>query len=240
MAIYNFEKWIKVEKITIESEKVDKNYKFVQIWDIQYGSMSQKHMEKVMKLAVDQNPDFILMVWDLIDFDFYKFEDFQYFESIPVPIYLINWNHEYYHKPEEIISYIKKIKSITFLKNEKQYFDSNIEIVWIDYDRSQDQLKNQLKNINLSDDKFSILLYHEPKGINYWIEKGFDLILIWHTHGWQIFPITKIVDFIYEFSDGFYQRWNTKIYTTDWAGLFWPKMRLWSQNEIVLFEIKSK
>jgi predicted MPP superfamily phosphohydrolase len=138
------------------------------------------------------------------------------------------------------MSYLQQINPVVLLVNEKTVFNKEIEIVWIDYNSSKYQLRDELKKIELSDDKFSILLYHEPKGINYGIEKGFDLILIWHTHGGQIFPITKIVDYIYEFSDGLYERWKTKIYTTDGAWLYWPKMRLWSQNEIVVFKIKAE
>jgi hypothetical protein len=52
--------------------------------------VSKKYMENVMKLAVEQNPDFILMVGDLIDFETYKLEDFECFGDVPVPIYFIN------------------------------------------------------------------------------------------------------------------------------------------------------
>ncbi len=61
IAIHNFNKPIAIEEYTIYSDKITKNYTFVQIADIQYGSVSQKHMQKAMRLTYEQNPDFILL-----------------------------------------------------------------------------------------------------------------------------------------------------------------------------------
>ena len=49
-----------------------------------------------------------------------------------------------------------------------------------------------------------------------------------------------LVDAIYDYSDGFYEINSTKIYTTDGAGLWGPRLRLGSQNEIVIFNLKKK
>ena len=49
-----------------------------------------------------------------------------------------------------------------------------IEIVGIDHNSSKYQLRDRLENIKLDESKFSVLLYHEPKGIEYGVDKGFD------------------------------------------------------------------
>ena len=110
----------------------------------------------------------------------------------------------------------------------------------IDYNRSKYQLRDKLKEIELNESKFSILLYHEPKGIEFAVEKGFDLALFGHTHAGQIWPITVLIDKMYKYGDGYYEEDNTKIYTTDGAGLWGPQMRLDSQNEIVVFKLIAK
>lgn len=240
LAIYNFEKGIKVEKFLIGSDKVSKDYSFVQIGDIQYGTVSKKYMENVMKLAIKQKPDFIVFVGDLIDFEKYKLEDFNIFDDIKMPFYFVNGNHEYYHDHKRLLSYLQQKQSVVTLMNDKAIFDNEIEIVGIDYNTSSFKLRDNLKNIKLMKNKFSILLYHEPKGIKYGVEKGFDLMLFGHTHGGQLFPITKLINFIYKYGNGFYQEGSTKIYTTDGAGLWGPKMRLGSQNEIVVFNLQPK
>ena len=239
IAIHNFNKPIAVEEYTIYSDKITKNYTFVQIADIQYGSVSQKHMQKVMRLTYEQNPDFILFVGDLIDSKNYELEDFEVFEESKVPIYFEGGNHEFNKDPDRILEYLKLTTPIKLLLNQKDEFEE-IEIVGIDYNRSKYQLRDKLKEIELNESKFSILLYHEPKGVEFAVGKGFDLALFGHTHAGQIWPITILIDKMYKYGDGYYEEDNTKIYTTDGAGLWGPQMRLDSQNEIVVFKLVAK
>ena len=112
IAIHNFNKPIAIEEYTIYSDKITKNYTFVQIADIQYGSVSQKHMQKVMKLAYDQNPDFIIFLGDLIDSENYEREDFEVFEESKVPIYFERGNHEVNKDTDRILEYLKLTTTI--------------------------------------------------------------------------------------------------------------------------------
>jgi len=240
LAIYNFEKGIKIRTYDIESDKITKAYKILQVGDIQYGSVSQKYMENVFELAAKQNPDMILFVGDLIDFDFYKEEDFNFLQNISIPIYFINGNHEFYHGKDRIASYLDKLNHVKILNNERAAYNKEIDIIGIDYCTSENQLTNRLEKISLENDKFSILLYHEPKAVEIGVKKGFDLMLYGHTHGGQIFPLTQIVDLTYQYGNGFYRNDDTIIYTTTGAGLWGPKMRLGTENEIVVFNLKGK
>ena len=194
-AIYNFEKGINVEKFIIKTDKVKKDYTIVQIGDIQFGSVDKEYMENVLKLTMKQKPDFIVFVGDLIDFESYKRDDFEYFKKISVPIYFINGNHDFYHDSKRLLSYLQEIKPINILLDEKVNFDE-IEIVGIDYVLSKSKLIDKIEKVKLNDDKFSILLYHEPKAVEHGVEKGFDLMLFGHTHGGKIFPVIKIAAFL--------------------------------------------
>jgi len=238
LAIYNFEKDLAIKNFTFETDKIQKDYSFVQIADTQYGSVSQKHFQESFELAAQQNPDFIVFVGDLVDFDNYKKEDFDFMRDLKVPIFFERGNHEFYHGTERLMSYLEDIENLELLINKKSHFDE-IEIVGIDYSQEKDYLKNELSNIEIDSNQFSILLYHEPKDLEEGVKKGFDLILSGHTHGGQIFPFNKLMTLIYKYGSGFYEEDKTKIYTTDGAGLFGPNMRLGSQNEIVLFKLNK-
>lgn len=240
LSIYNFSN-ISVENYKIYSDKIDKNYNFVHLSDIQYWTVSKKYLEKVINLANAQNPDFIVFTWDLVDFNEFKKEDFSIFSKLEVPLYFERWNHEFYHFPDKLMEYVKSFSQIYILDNKKISFDKDIDIVWIDYNnRVWDRFEENLSKIEIDKSNFNILLYHSPENVELWVYKWFDLQLYGHTHAWQIWPFTKVVDFIYDYADWFFEIWNTKIYTTDWAALWWPKMRLWSQNEITVFEILKK
>lgn len=240
LSIYNFSN-LNIQKFDLYSDKVDKDYKIVQISDIQYWSVDKKYLEKVINLAISQKPDFIVFTWDLIDFEWYKLQDFNIFNDVKVPIYFERWNHEFYHFPEKILSYLKQLSSVKLLLNEKVSFNNYIDLVWIDFDtREEDNYLIVADWIELNQNKFNILLYHAPEYVEYSAHKWFDLQLYGHTHWGQIWPFTILVDFIYKYWDWFFTVWNSNIYTTDWAALWGPKMRLWSQNEITVFNIIKK
>lgn len=235
-AVYQFEKPLAIEHISLESSKITQNYTFVHISDIQYGTVDVEYMNEVLDVAEDQNPDFIVFTGDLIDFDYYKREDFQRLADLDVPMYFERGNHEFYHFPDKLLSYLENISSVKLLLDESIVYEE-IQLVGIDHNRSRQSFSDKLFPIKLSQDYYTILLYHEPRFVDVAVEKGFDLILYGHTHAGQIWPITKLIDVLYEYGDGLYEVGNSTIYTSDGAALWGPKMRLGSQNEIVVFTL---
>lgn len=240
LGIYNFEKPTAIETFNLSSDKITQNYTFVHLSDIQYGSVSKNYMNNILKLALGQDPDFIVMTGDLVDFNNYQLEDFEYFNNITIPIYFQRGNHEFIHNISSIQKIVNTIDSIITLNNSKGEFNEEIELIGIDYNRSQDFYINQLDNLELNNSKFSILLFHEPKFVEYASSKGYDLQLYGHVHGGQFFPFTKIVDYMYNYSDGYFKINQSTIYVTDGAGLWGPRYRLGSQNEIVVFNLEVK
>lgn len=243
--IYNFEKGIQVKNIIIESPKINKDYKFVQIWDTQLGSTSQKHLEKTIKLALEQNPDFIVFVGDLVDTTNYHVDNFSVFSKLSIPLYFISGNHEYLHQYSKLTNILETYPHIKILDNEKVSHEE-IAIIGIGYKGKDWKTKNwsilsaALDHISLDNQQYSILLYHEPKDIEIWVKKWFDLMLYGHTHGGQLFPLNLITQTIYPHSKGFRTVESTSIYTTLGAWLWGPKMRIWSHNEIVVFQIQAQ
>ncbi len=239
LAIYNFQRPIAVEKFTLYSEKLTKEYRFVHLSDVQFGTISKSEMDKRLEQVYDLKPDFIVFTGDLIDLEHYRFEDFASLAKSPVPVYFERGNHEFYHDPTRLLSYLEKIAPIRLLINKKATFEE-LEIVGIDYNNQKGYLGKILENFELDPSKFSILLYHEPRGVEAAARKKFDLMLFGHTHAGQIWPYTLLVDYLYRYSDGAYQVEDSFVYTSDGVALWGPKMRLGSQNEIVVFTLKPE
>lgn len=231
-AIYNYHKWIQVKNFVIESSKVTKPYKFVQIGDIQFGSSSKHHLEDTINLALEQKPDFIVFVWDLVDTNNYSVEDFQIFSKLSVPMYFVSGNHEYIHKYDKLRNILEQYPQIIILDEDKVKYDE-IDIIGLDYNNLE-----SLENIEVNQNSYSVFLYHVPKNIELGVKKWFDLMLYGHTHGGQLFPLNFITESIYPHSKDFHKVENTDVYTTLGAWLRGPRMRLGSENELVVFELK--
>lgn len=235
-ASYNYHKEIAVEEYQINSSKVSRTYRFVQLSDIQYGTTTLSEMNKILEKAYSLEPEFIVFTGDLIDFDNYAEEDFALLAKSPVPIYFERGNHEFYHHPERLMHYLGRVGPIQVLANAKTHHEE-LEIVGLDFTRRKHNVAKQMETLSPSNERFSILLYHEPREVEVASKAGFDLLLYGHTHGGQMWPYTWIVDWIYPFGDGAYWLGDTFAYTSDGASLWGPRMRLGSQNEMTLFTI---
>jgi predicted MPP superfamily phosphohydrolase len=239
LSSFNFFSKIEVVEYIIESNKVSREYRFVQVNDIQYGTVTKEYFEKVVDLVEEQDPEFVVFVGDLVDFEGYKEDDFKILEKIKSPIYFERGNHEFYHFPEKLIAYLEKVSNVNLLINKKEAF-GEIDITGIDYERDQERYGEVLKEIPLDKNRYNILIYHEPKNVEVSLEHGFDLLLYGHTHAGQIWPFTEVVDLMYEYADGFFKVGDSFVHTSDGAALWGPRMRLGSQNEIVLFTVKPE
>ena len=71
-------------------------------------------------------------------------------------------------------------------------------------------------------------------------EKGIDLMLSGHTHAGQMFPSTLLAPLFFSFNKGLYKEGSTKVFVSQGAGTYGPRMRLGSSNEINLIRLKVK
>ena len=236
VASYNFNKEEAIVELQIVSNKLTRPVSFVHISDIQYGTTSKQEMVDKLRRVYSLKPEFIVFTGDLVDFEGYATEDFDVLKESPVPIYFERGNHEFYHDPTRLLSDLNQIDTLRLLINKMDSI-GEIDIVGIDFGRTPGYLGAQFKNIPLSKNRFSILLYHEPVEIPLGVAHGFDLLLYGHTHGGQIWPFTWLIDWMYEFGDGLFQVEDSTVYTSDGLSLWGPRMRLGSQNEIVVVNL---
>jgi len=235
-AIANYEAPVAVEEYTITSGKIGKPYKLLHISDVQYGSVSRAEMEERFLQAYALNPDAIVFTGDLIDFEHYQFEDFEVLQQSPVPIYFERGNHEFYHDPTRLLSYLNSVGPIRLLINSSVVL-GDLEIAGVDYSREVGHVQRVVSQLDRDMEKFQVLLYHEPKDVEVAAGMNFDLQLYGHTHAGQIWPYTWLIDWLYEYSDGLFKVNHATVYVSDGVALWGPRMRLGSQNEMTLFHL---
>ncbi|MGB2578459.1 hypothetical protein AAIR98_000378 [Elusimicrobium simillimum] len=91
----------------------------------------------------------------------------------------------------------------------------------------------------LNKNEFNIILQHEPK--YYDVAQGkMDLMLSGHTHDGQIFPFRYLVKTRYPHVYGLYQKGRSSFYVTSGVFYWGPPMRLFSRNEIAVFNIEKE
>lgn len=190
-----------VRSIAIYDSKVTKKLKVCFVSDLHNYSCTPKFYEDIREYA----PDVILVGGDTITAvknrkqgNAYRF--LKELSSI-APTFTAHGNHEYRAKiyPEQYGTLYDEFASkakeynIPILANSSEYFEqNNVKVTSIDIDRSyykrfkvfkmEDDYIESLAG-KLEEDKYNILLAHNPDYFKYYNAYGSDLILSGHVHG---------------------------------------------------------
>lgn len=102
---------------------------------------------------------------------------------------------------------------------------------------------NSIKNLNIEDNSFSLLLSHRPEMFEVYAENGLDLVLSGHAHGGQ-FRIPFIGGFIApgqglfpEYDAGLYEDEKTNMFVSRGVGNSIIPLRVNNRPEVVLIEL---
>lgn len=220
---------------TVQTDKIEKDMKIAHISDLHIGSNNAKSLEKIVDYIKIVKPDVVFITGDLIDEMSVKQEDLKSINTIKVPIYFIYGNHEHYMRKGFVDELFKDL-NMTILRNELVDLGS-IQIIGFD-DRAN--ITKELNKVNINSSKFSILLNHQPKGVELVKNKGFDLMLSGHTHSGQIWPFGYLVRLQFKYVSGFYNLDNFYLNVNPGTGTWGPKMRLGTSNEVSIIELKKK
>ena len=112
----------------------------------------------------------------------------------------------------------------------------------LDFGRSRAKIADLISE--LDEDKFSIVLDHQPRDYNAEADAGADLVLSGHTHGGQLIPLMQLTGWFHIAGDdriyGTEQRENTDFIVTsgisDWA----IKFKTGCRSEYVIVDIQGK
>jgi len=179
-------------------------------------------------------PDVVFIIGDLISggAPFHK-DDFAPLRDLQAKAFFVNGNHEHYEGPEEIDRLLENM-GIEVLNDKKVDFEG-VEIIGVDYVEDGDRVAALVKEMDLSEDKPTILLTHAPIDPR---NDKVELVLAGHTHAGQIFPFQLIIRLRYKFIKGLYTSGKTKIYVTPGTNTWGPPMRSGSRNEITLLNLR--
>jgi predicted MPP superfamily phosphohydrolase len=200
-------------------------------------------LEKTVALINDLNPDLVIIAGDLIDEPYNKIKHFANpFTKLKAPlgIFAVPGNHDYYHDIRSFYSFTEEA-GITNLLNEYISINGDITIAGITDRTSKTNppdVKKALNDVNPED--YLVFVSHQPLYYKEALEMGVDLILAGHTHRGQIPPLRFLIEFYFRYPYGLYEEKGSYLYTTSGVNTWGPPMRLFSHNEIIVFNLYSK
>ena len=240
----------KVEKLSMELDKLAAPLTIVQLSDVHIGGlMDEERVAKIVFLVNQTKPDIIAITGDLVDTSLANAKStLALLKALRAKygVYYVLGNHEYIHDVQDMLEYLPSL-GIQVLLNENLTIGTP---PLINLAGSADLMGDRLGFLrpdfektfaNLNPSLPTILLTHQPKVINILPESLLaraDLLLTGHTHGGQIFPISLAVLLQQPYLKGLHQtKTGGYIYVSEGAGFWGPPMRALSDSEITLFEL---
>ena len=208
-----------------------------------------------------QQPDAVVIAGDFVDEDTSKEDMIAACRALgqldtPYGVYFAFGNHDkgLYsdggrgYTGDDLIAELQK-NGVTVLQDESVLLDGRFYLVGrqdaseeLDFGRSRAKIADLISE--LDEDKFSIVLDHQPRDYNAEADAGADLVLSGHTHGGQLIPLVQIMGWFHAAGDdriyGTEQRQNTDFIVTsgisDWA----IKFKTGCRSEYVIVDIQGK
>lgn len=218
--------------------------KIVMASDVHVGTLIDRDMLKqYVDLIMEQKPDVILFVGDIIDYDLPPLieqrmdEEFRRLKA-PYGVYLSTGNHEYRLNAEEKIAWLSEKAGLSVLRDSVVNVANSFYLVGREDDHAPD--RKSLPDIltNIQRDLPIIVMNHEPHNLNEEAGEKVDLALYGHTHNGQLFPNNFIIDYLYELGYGYKKKDKTHIYVTSGLGLAGPQYRIGTVSELIIVNLK--
>lgn len=227
--------------------------RIVAVSDVHLGWATGK---KALKRYVEQinslNPDIILIGGDLLDNSIVPLVQQRMDEELgmlnaPMGVYMVPGNHEYIsgmHRGgvggiggagvgDDVVAFLEKTP-IVLLRDSVVALPGGLIIVGCD-DRRMFQYEELLDGIEKEGPV--ILVEHQPRNIALKDSLGVDIQFYGHTHRGQVWPVSLLVDRMYEQSHG-YRKWNNShVIVSSGLSLWGPPFRIGTDSDLWVLDL---
>lgn len=203
-----------------------------------------QELDKLAQIMTEQKVDLILLPGDIMDdnVDAYLAENMRPHLTklqAPLGVYATLGNHDFFGHQDEITDEIRKA-GITLLKDQTKVINNEFVLIGRndDLNTSRPTTEMLLKQADLN--LPIIVLDHRPSEVDIHSALPFDLQVSGHTHKGQIFPANLITGLLYRIDYGLEKIGTPYFMVTSGFGFWGIPMRLGSQSEVVILDVKGK
>lgn len=229
------------QELTLTTEKkLDQPLKLVLMSDLHLGYHNgRKELARWVDMVNAEQADAILIAGDIIDISVKPLlhEDMAAeMRRLNAPVYACLGNHEYISGDNSAKSFFQAA-GIRLLRDEVDTI-KGINIVGRDdrMNKGRKQLARVMQEVDTN--KYTILLDHQPYHLEEAEQAGVDFQFSGHTHQGQVWPISLIVDNMYENAYGSSQRGKTHYYVSSGMGIWGGKFRIGTVSEYVVAKVR--
>ena len=229
--------------ITLDKPLQGQPMKIVAISDVHLGNGTRKpQLQKFVEMINAQEPDLIIIGGDLIDNSLIPLYQQKMAEELnqlkaPMGIYLAPGNHEYISGMEACEQFLKGTP-IRLLRDSIVTLPNGLQLIGRD-DRSNRRRLPIAELMKQADStKPTLLIDHQPYEVTKKDSLGIDIQFSGHTHRGQVWPLSLLVENMYEQSHG-YRRWtNSHVYVSSGLSLWGPPFRIGTKSDMLVMRVR--
>ena len=229
--------------ITLDKPLQGKPMKVVAISDVHLGNGTRKpQLQKFVKMINAQEPDLIIIGGDLIDNSLIPLYQQKMEEELsqlkaPMGIYMVAGNHEYISGMEACEQFLKDTP-IRLLRDSIVTLPNGLQIIGRDDRSNRHRLPIAQLMEQANPTKPTLLLDHQPYEVAKKDSLGIDIQFSGHTHRGQVWPMSLLVDNMYEQSHG-YRKWeHSHVYVSSGLSLWGPPFRIGTDSDMGVLVIR--
>lgn len=245
LSVYNaYTPQVIYQDITID-KPLEKPLRIGLASDLHLGKLfGAKQLDKLAAIFEQEKVDLILLPGDIMDDNViaYRKENMQPHLAklkAPLGVYATLGNHDLFGSQIPIAQEIRQA-GIHLLEDQAVEIDGKFTIVGRNDNtlRTRPDTKTLLQGVDVHKPVF--LLDHQPSDIAKHAKLPIDLQVSGHTHKGQIFPANLITKMMYPLAYGYEQRGLGHYVVTSGYGFWGIPMRLGSQSEVWIINVKGK
>ena len=229
--------------ITLDKPLQGQPMKIVAISDVHLGNGTRKpQLQKFVEMINAQEPDLIIIGGDLIDNSLIPLYQQKMAEELnqlkaPMGIYLAPGNHEYISGMEACEQFLKGTP-IRLLRDSIVTLPNGLQLIGRD-DRSNRRRLPIAELMTQADStKPTLLIDHQPYEVAKKDSLDINIQFSGHTHRGQVWPLSLLVDNMYEQSHG-YHKWNhSHVYVSSGLSLWGPPFRIGTKSDMLVMRVK--
>lgn len=241
---FNYERKERVQLNVETAKPLKRPLRVVMMSDLHLGYHNTRaDFHKWVSDIMAENADLILIAGDVIDGSIRALLEQDMateFRRLKVPVYACLGNHEYYSGRKEAIQFYKDA-GIHLLVDEAEKVELRGDtILLIGRDDRVNENRKSVKELlsGFSNNRYVILLDHQPYHLEEAEQAGVDSQLSGHTHYGQVWPISWIEEAIYEKAFGALKKGDTQYYISSGIGIWGAKFRIGTRSEYVVADIR--